>query len=158
MVILEYLVFLCSLFAFVAFVMLVICRDKVTTIVFTASFMIFIALGMLHESLKPKPYVGQPVTPQKKTVSKEEAREKLVEKQFSLWDGSHPALTSHIKKALNDPGSYEHIETWYGDKGDHIFVVCKFRAKNGFGGLVQCRVEAKVDFKGGLVWVSDIQR
>ena len=55
---------------------------------------------------------------------------------FSAWDGSHPALVRAVKKQLNDPESFEHLETSTIDKGDYYIVIMKFTAKNGFGGRV----------------------
>jgi hypothetical protein len=34
------------------------------------------------------------------------ARKELIEKQFSLWDGSHKNLKDLIKRAMNDPDSH----------------------------------------------------
>ena len=61
---------------------------------------------------------------------------KMIEAQFSSWDGSHINLTKAIKDAMNDPDSYEHISTKYFDLGDHIKVVTEFRGTNSFGAKV----------------------
>lgn len=74
-----------------------------------------------------------------------------VESQFSSWDGSHRGLTEIIKKSMNDPDSYEHIETKFKDNTDHIFVITKFRGANAFGGKVVNTVCAKVDFSGNVI-------
>lgn len=63
-------------------------------------------------------------------------RRKLVEGQFSAWDGSHVKLALAVKKAMHDPDSFEHVETRYLDKGDYIAVWMKFRGKNGFNATV----------------------
>ncbi|GHB44533.1 hypothetical protein [Mongoliitalea lutea] len=78
-------------------------------------------------------------------------RQKEVEKQFSSWDGSHRGLTKKIKESMNDPDSYEHVETRFRDDGDYIFVITKFRGTNAFGGKVTNTVSAKVDFKGNVI-------
>ncbi|MDR6924805.1 hypothetical protein [Pseudomonas sp. BE134] len=62
--------------------------------------------------------------------------QKKIEDQFSSWDGAHRQFERLIKKNMNDPSSYDHIETRYTDKGSYIRVYCKFRGKNGFGGTV----------------------
>ena len=82
----------------------------------------------------------------KKTIRKQE-----VEKQFSGWDGSHRGLVSLIKEKMNDPSSYDHIETRFRDDGSTIFVITKFRGKNAFGGKVINQVSARVDFEGNVV-------
>lgn len=54
---------------------------------------------------------------------------------------------------MNDPDSYEHIETRFRDDGDNIFVITKFRGTNAFGGKVINTVSAKVDFNGNVIEV-----
>lgn len=82
-------------------------------------------------------------------------RKDLIKKQFSSWDGSHRGLEKLIKKSMNDPGSYDHEETSYLDKGDHLLVQTKFRGKNAYGGTVLNTVTAKVDFKGNVLEVLE---
>lgn len=81
-------------------------------------------------------------------------RQIKVESQFSSWDGSHRGLTDLIKKSMNDPDSYEHIETRFKDNADHIFVIAKFRGANAFGGKVINTVSAKVDFSGNVIEIT----
>jgi hypothetical protein len=80
-------------------------------------------------------------------------RTERIEKNFSAWDGSHMGLVELIKKMMNDPGSYEHVETVYWDKGDHLIVKTTFRGKNAFGGVVKNWVMAKVDLNGNVLEV-----
>jgi len=70
---------------------------------------------------------------------------------FSSWDGSHRGLTKVIKESMNDPKSYEHVETVYWDKGDRLIVQTTFRGKNGFGGVVKNRVKAETDLDGNVL-------
>lgn len=81
------------------------------------------------------------------------ARLKKIEKQFSSWDGSHTTLEKYIKENMNDPGSYEHVETRYKDNDDHILVFTTFRAKNGFGGVVKQTMSARATIDGSNVTV-----
>jgi len=81
----------------------------------------------------------------------EKKRKELLDKQFSGWDGSHIELTKIIKKSMNDPNSYEHVETVYWDMGDHLVVRTTFRGKNAFGGVVKNWVKAKADINTGHV-------
>jgi hypothetical protein len=85
----------------------------------------------------------------------EEARKEQIEKHFSAWDGSHRGLTEVIKKSMNDPNSYEHAETRYIDRGDHLIVITEFRGKNAFGGVVKNSVTAKVDLNGNVVEIIE---
>lgn len=105
-------------------------------------FFIFIAFGSNDEESNTNTD-GTPKT----------ERQIKVESQFSAWDGSHRGLTNLIEKSMNDPDSYEHIETRFKDNGDHIYVISKFRGANAFGGKVITTVTAKVDFSGNVIQV-----
>ncbi len=57
---------------------------------------------------------------------------------LSFWDGSHPKFKRRVKARLNDPGSFEHIDTLVGPvlpNGRHA-VNMQYRARNAFGGMV----------------------
>jgi hypothetical protein len=56
---------------------------------------------------------------------------------LSSWDGSHIKLERIVKGVLNDPDSYEHIETRVAPErsGSHDFSM-RFRAKNAFGAMI----------------------
>lgn len=79
-----------------------------------------------------------------------------VKAQFSSWDGSHTNLVKRIKSGMHDPGSYEHVETYYLDRGDHLVVTTKFRGKNVFGALMLNTVQAKVDINGRVLALSPL--
>jgi len=78
-------------------------------------------------------------------------RRENIEKLFSAYDGSHRGLEKFIKDNMNDPDSYDHIETRYLDKGDHILVITKFRGANAFGGKVINSISANVDLEGNVI-------
>lgn len=78
-------------------------------------------------------------------------RKENIEKQFSAWDGSHPKLSRMIEESCRNPDSYEHIETRFRDDGNSIFVITKYRAENGFGGMTIGNVTARVDFNGNVI-------
>jgi hypothetical protein len=92
---------------------------------------------------------------QEKALQKEEnrraARQQKLESQFSSWNGSHLSLTRYIKERMNDPDSFEHDETRYIDKGDHLIIITSFRGKNAFGGVVRSTTMAKVDLDGNVL-------
>lgn len=90
-----------------------------------------------------------------KPKTQEELRKERLEKGFSAWDGSHRGLTKVIKASMNDPDSYDHVETVYWDKGDHLIVRTTFRGKNAFGGVVKNWVKAKVDMDGNVIAVIE---
>jgi hypothetical protein len=82
-----------------------------------------------------------------------EQRKKNIEKLFSQWDGSHIELTKKIKESLNDPNSYEHIETKYRDMGSTLTVYKTFTAKNSFGGRLKRQVIVVSDMQGNITEV-----
>ena len=92
-----------------------------------------------------------------KPLTLQEVREQKISKLFSPWDGSHPGVTKIIKKDMNDPKSYEHVETVYWDKRDHVLVKTTFRGKNAFGGVVKNSVTAKVDLEGNVIEVTSTE-
>lgn len=66
------------------------------------------------------------------------------ERCMSSWDDSHIELVKYIKKNINDPESFEHVETSYGLQKDYAIIVMQFRCRNAFGGLVLNSVKATV--------------
>lgn len=82
---------------------------------------------------------------EKKIRTPSELRIDQIKNCFSQWDGSHRGLTPIIKKAMNDPDSYDHVETKYFDMKDHLVVITSFRGKNAFGGVVKNFIKAKTD-------------
>lgn len=82
-----------------------------------------------------------------------EARKKQIEPQFSPFDGSHFNLERVIKDSMNDPDSYEHVQTSYWDRGDHLIVETTFRGKNAFGAVVKNSVKAKVSLDGRVLYL-----
>jgi hypothetical protein len=86
-----------------------------------------------------------------KVLTPAEQRQKDIERQFSAWDGSHRNLEQLVKDSLHEPDSYEHVETRYSDKGDHLLVSLKYRARNGFGAMRLHAAVAKVGLDGTII-------
>jgi len=89
---------------------------------------------------------SEPETP----LTKEEVHEQNIQKLFSGWDGSHIKLTEKIKESLNDPKSYEHIETTYRDMDSFLIINTTFTAKNAFGGTLKKEVIVVSDTLGNI--------
>jgi len=87
--------------------------------------------------------------------TKEQLHKEQIEKLLSPWDGSCKSLTALIKESMDDPGSYEHVDTKYWDMRDHIVVMTTFRGKNAFGGVVKNWVKAKVDLNGKVIKIIE---
>lgn len=120
---------------------------KISSHIFSAlavCFFLFIAFGS-DDTDNTKNADGTPKT----------ERQIQLEKQFSAWDGSHNTLTQLIKKAMNDPDSYEHVETKYWDMTDYIVVRTVYSGKNAFGGRVKNFVKAKFDNDGNLLEIIE---
>lgn len=124
---------------------------SVVIVVFTVLIVVF---GFWSHDFfyKPDP-PAEPKTAEQIQQEKLAAREKLVESQFSAWDGSHPGLTKLIKGSMNDPKSYEHVGTRYTDNGDQLIIQTDFHGKNAFGAVVKNSVIAKVDLDGNVIEV-----
>ena len=96
-----------------------------------------------------------------KPLTPEEQRIKRIEECFNPWDGSHVELTKMIKESMNDPDSYEHIQTTYTDIGlysdvnDRINIKMSFRGKNAFGGIVKQTVYAVTDLNCNIIEISE---
>ena len=76
---------------------------------------------------------------------------------FSVWNGSHIELTQRIKAAMNDPDSYEHVDTRYRDNGDHLIVTTSFRGANAFGGKVVNTWTARTAIDGRVLQIISTQ-
>lgn len=80
-----------------------------------------------------------------------------VNSQFSPWDGSNYNLVDLIKQNMNDPKSFEHIETRQSiEKGKGITLYMKYRGKNAFGGLIINTVEAYADYNTQVLHVTKV--
>lgn len=78
-----------------------------------------------------------------------------INNQFSSWDGSHKNLVTLIKQNMNDPSSFEHVETKYTKQPDGLIIYMKYRGNNAYGGKVLANVSAKVDMEGSVVNIID---
>lgn len=84
-------------------------------------------------------------------IAAEKARQEKIQSLFSAWDGSLTTLKTLVKNNLHNPKSFEHVETRYADKGDHLIVVMQYRGENAFGAIRLASVTAKVDATTGTV-------
>lgn len=84
-----------------------------------------------------------------------QTREQKIRAQFSGWDGSHINLTKVIKASMNDPSSYEHVETRFLDRKEYVLVITKFRGNNVYGGKVVNVMYAQVTSNGDVMETSD---
>ncbi len=99
-------------------------------------------------------YAGKVEEDRKKRVASKERAAKI-ERQFSVWDRKHYGLESYIKGSMNDPDSFDHVQTLYWDRGEYIEVLTTFRGKNLFGGVVTNTVRAKVSLDGVVLTILE---
>jgi hypothetical protein len=76
-----------------------------------------------------------------------------VQNQFDPWNGSAIAVVESVKNQMNDPHSFEHVETTYTDKGNMkgIDVYMTYRGTNAFGGVVTNRIHGSYDYRKNRV-------
>ena len=82
-----------------------------------------------------------------------ERRDKIL-RQFSAWNGEHHNLKRAIKRAMNDPDSYDHVETAWADKGTYIQVQTTIRGTNALGAKVLNTYTATVDLDGNVLSIE----
>ena len=67
---------------------------------------------------------------------------------LSSWDGSNRSLVSFVKSGLQEPDSFEHVDTLVTPKSEETGlhgITMTYRARNGFGGVNLSRAIAEVD-------------
>lgn len=90
------------------------------------------------------------------TDTPEDKHRKGIERAFDPWNGSHINLVQFVKANLKDPGSFEHIETRYGEMDDgNIKVYMRYRARNSFGGMVPSEIIVTAKPDGELIEVLE---
>jgi hypothetical protein len=114
-----------------------------------------LALIFITEMFSDEQVKNKVLTEHAKDSIKEEKQVTQIVKQFSTWDGSHIKLTKYIKENMNDPDSFEHIDTKYFIQKNSIVIIERFRGKNVYGGLVANMIEAKVDMDGNIIEIVE---
>lgn len=76
--------------------------------------------------------------------------------QFDM-DNSCISLVKLVKENMNDPDSFQHVETTYEDKGIGVgfYVHMKYRGNNAFGGVVTEIVSADANYIGNSIEIID---
>lgn len=96
----------------------------------------------------------QAATPAVKKVGRTEVEKQGYLADFTKWDNHHYNLVKYVKSVMNDPNSFEHVETGCWRKGtDSVVIKMTYRGKNGFGGVINqdVRATAHVDSALGTV-------
>lgn len=126
-------------------------RRRINSVTLSITILLFIGLFT---------FVYSPPGNKEKTVSQKveipktakQVKEEKIQAQFSGWSGEHRNLERIIKNSMNNPDSYEHVETIYRKtSNDTIIVSTKFRGTNAFGGVVLNGVVAEFDIDGNFI-------
>ena len=82
-----------------------------------------------------------------------------VERQFHPWDGRHRALEDLVVDNLNDPNSFEHLESRYthNESERTIRVWMDYTASNRMGGTVRGTAIAVFDYDGDVVDITQLE-
>lgn len=71
---------------------------------------------------------------------------------LSSWNSSYRPLVELTKQSMNNPGSFEHVESRFREIGDdRVHVIMVFRGENAYGGTVTNTVEATADIDTGEI-------
>lgn len=83
--------------------------------------------------------------------------EEKIENQFSQLNGKHNKSVIAIKEKMNDPSSFEHVQTKYWVMDDHIKVLTTFRGTNALGAVVAQTALTNVSKEDGTVNLLEFQ-
>jgi hypothetical protein len=70
-------------------------------------------------------------------------------------DGSLPTLVTYVKKQMENPNSFEHVETGWMDKGDFLQVRMIYRGENMYGAIVTNTIVAECSRSGKVLRVIE---
>lgn len=94
---------------------------------------------------------AQPATPTAAATPEPVQDPNAPERFLSSWDGSNRELVNLVKSSMNDPKSFEHVETRFRDNGDSLSLIMTFRGTNGFGAIVTNKISADLDKRTRLL-------
>ena len=84
---------------------------------------------------------AEPAAPPVQVVTDTNAPENFL----SAWDGSNRELVKLVESGMNDPDSFEHVETRFTDNGDSLSLLMTFRGKNSFNATVTNKISADLN-------------
>jgi hypothetical protein len=95
-------------------------------------------------TVTPSPSPPQP-TPEEMAAKEKELL--YGQNCLSRWDGSHEAFVAKVKARLNDPDSFDHVETitWPRRDDGRNSIMMTFSARNGFGGVITSKAMGSIN-------------
>jgi hypothetical protein len=81
----------------------------------------------------------------------DEIKQMQIENQFSGFDSYHIQLVNYVKQNMNDPNSFEHIDTKHWELNDYLIVQMTFTGQNVLGGVVKQNIKAKCNIDNGNI-------
>ena len=131
-------------------------KEKRKVYIIVGVFAFLLLIGIISSSDEKKESAKAPVSTLTQREKDSISRRTNLEKNFSSWDGSHRNLVKFVKDNMNDPNSFEHVETRFIDLGDSsIIVTMKYRGKNGFGGVVTESITAETTVTGAILKIAN---
>jgi len=115
-------------------------NNKVGALVVALLFWLIVGSVLTYEPPEQKPEAKKGLT-----------RDQKIESYFSDLDGRNYALVRRVKGFLKDPASFEHVRTYFKDRGDSLTVIMQYRARNSFGAYVTEVCTAEVNPEDGRV-------
>jgi hypothetical protein len=82
-------------------------------------------------------------------------RQLQIDRQFSIYDGSHVKLVKTIKAQMDDPQSFKHIKTVHWDHDDYLIVRTVYSGKNVFRKRMKYLMKAKVSLDGDVLEIIE---
>ena len=89
----------------------------------------------------------------KKELIEKSQRRDIIMRQFG-FNQQHRNLEREIKRMMNDPDSYEHIETNWEDKGSYILLETSIRGTNPYSAKIVKTYRAKATIDGQILEIK----
>lgn len=111
---------------------------------------LFVLIGIMGSLLSK---CDESKTTEKKSVP--QTNEEKVNELQNGYDGSFPSVVKFVKNSMNDPESFEHVESRTGFYEKESFIVSmKYRGKNPFGGVITKYIDVKLDYSGNVISIE----
>lgn len=81
-------------------------------------------------------------------------KQKQIENDIS-WDNSYRPLVKLVKDNMNDPDSFQHVETKYWKSPKTFVFKMIYRGKNVFGGVVTQKIRLEIDLKNNTMKTTE---
>jgi len=108
--------------------------------------LVLLALLMVYGSMQTKPEFT-------KAQNDSIAHATFIKSQF--FGGMHTKSVIAIKELMNDPESFEHVNTTFSESDNKVIVFTKFRGKNSFNATITQTYVTRADSIGNIEFVRE---